>query len=260
MYKPTFLNQNRPFVMGIVLKDNPQDMRFAVKNSIYQGADALGIQLCRLSKEYHNKETYMDIFSACGGRPIYVTNYSKYQNDGLSDEECMKDLKLAMECGGTLADIMGDAFDKSDMELTRNQKAIDKQMKLIDELHEMGKEVLLSSHVLRYIPAETVIEIALEQQRRGADIAKIVTAADSEEEQMENLRITTLLKKELDIPFVFLSGGTHTKIHRMVGPQLGCFAYLAVYEHSDKDVPTQPTVAAAKAVRDNFDYMPDMIY
>ena len=123
----------------------------------------------------------------------------------------------------------------------------------------MGKEVLLSSHVLKFASAETVLEIAYEQQKRGADIVKIVTAANSDEEQIENLRITTLLKKELKVPFLFLSGGTHSKIHRMIGPQLGCVSYLAVREHDEPAGPTQPTIKAAKAVRDNLDYLPDVI-
>ena len=117
----------------------------------------------------------------------------------------------------------------------------------------------MSSHVRRFVDAETVLEIAYEQQRRGADVAKIVTAANSDEEQIENLRITSLLKKELKIPFLFLSGGTHSKIHRMIGPQLGCLSYLAVHEHDEQSFPTQPTIRAAKAVRDNLDYLPDII-
>ena len=117
----------------------------------------------------------------------------------------------------------------------------------------------MSSHVLKLTPAETVLEIAYEQKRRGADIIKIVTAANSDEEQMENLRITSLLKKELNAPFLFLSGGTHSKIHRMIGAQLGCVTYLAVQEHDERAVPTQPTIKAAKAVRDHFDYLPDIV-
>lgn len=117
----------------------------------------------------------------------------------------------------------------------------------------------MSSHVLKFISAERVLEIALEHQKRGADIAKIVTAANSDEEMLENFRATVLLKKKLKIPFLFLSGGTHSKLHRMIGSQLGCCMYLAVYEHDEVAVPTQPTIAAAKAVRDNLDFMPDVI-
>jgi hypothetical protein len=97
-----------------------------------------------------------------------------------------------------------------------------------------------------------------EQVRRGADIVKIVAGANRVEEEMENLRIVTMLKKELSVPFIFLAAGTHAKVLRMIGPMLGCFACFAVYEHDANAVPTQPTVAAAKAVRDNFDYLPDL--
>ncbi len=258
--RPTFLNQSRPLITGMVLNDNPNEVRYAVKNSIYAGADALGIQLCMLRPEFRTEENLRTMFAAAAGRPIYVTNYLRCQNEGRTYDDCMNFLKAALRCGATLADVMGDTYDKSEDELTTDQAAIDKQMRLIDEIHEMGKEVLMSSHINKFTPAERVLEIALEHQRRGADIAKIVTGADSDEELIENLRITTLLKKELKIPFLFLSNGTHTKIHRMIGPQLGCVTYLAVYECDGNTVPTQPTIAAAKAVRDNLDYMPDMLY
>ena len=261
--KPTFLNQNRPLITSMILKDNPSSIRFAVKNSIYDGADCLGIQLEFLKKEYKSEENYKKIFAACAGHPIYVTNYRGSENNGFSDEEIANELVSALACGATLGDVPGSLFDSESgmgigFELSMKQDAVEKQTKLINQIHSMGKEVLMSSHVLKFISAEEVLEIAFEQKRRGADIAKIVTAANSDEEQMENLRITTLLKKELGIPFLFLSGGTHSKIHRMIGAQLGCVTYLAVREHDERAVATQPTIKAAKAVRDNLDYLPDV--
>ncbi len=256
---PTFLNQNRPLVTGMVLNSTPDEVQFRIKNSIYAGADALGIQLCRLKKEYKSEENYRKMFMAAGGRPIYVTNYRYLENSGMTDEECMDGILSALRCGATLADVMGDIYDPSPMEITMKESAIVKQKNLIDTVHEMGKEVMMSSHICTFTPAEKVLEIALEHQKRGADIAKIVTGASSDEELIENLRITTLLKKELAIPFLFLSGGTHSKLHRMIGPQLGCCMYLAVYEHDKDSIPTQPTIAAAKAVRDHLDFMPDVI-
>ncbi len=262
--KPTFLNQNRPLITGMILKDNPDRIKFAVKNSIYDGADCLGIQLECLKKEYKTEENYKKIFAACAGHPVYITNYRGNENDGFSDEKLADELVKALACGATLGDVPASLFDSESgmgigFELSMKQDAIDCQMRLIYKLHSMDKEVLMSSHVLKFTPAETVLEIAYEQKKRGADIIKIVTAANSDEEQMENLRITTLLKKELDIPFLFLSGGTHSKIHRMIGPQLGCISYLAVREHDERAVPTQPTIKAAKAVRDNLDYLPDIV-
>jgi len=257
--KPTFLNQTRPLITAIINRDaEPRDISYEMKNAIYDGADAIGVQLCKLKPENRTEEQLRSIFAGTGQKPIYITNYRMAKNADISYEECMEGLITGLKCGATLADIMGDAFDKSEMELTKNQSAIDKQMKVIDEIHNMGKEVLMSSHILKFTPAEKVLEVALEHQRRGADISKIVTFANSEEEEMENLRITTLLKKELDIPFLFLSAGPYSKIHRMIGPMLGCVTYLAVQQHGPGSMHTQPTVKAAKAVRDNFDYLPDI--
>ena len=263
--KPTFLNQLRPLITGMVLKSDPDSIRYAVKNSIYDGADCLGIQLEKLKREYKTEENYKKIFAACGGRPIYITNYRGCENEGFSDAELMEELLRALKCGATLADIPGSAFDPDSRggdgrELSMKPDAVDKQMRIIDRVHEMGREALMSSHALKFLPAEEILDIAYRQQERGADIVKIVAAANSVEEQMENLRITTLLKKELKVPFLFLSGGTHTKIHRMIGAQLGCVTYLAVHEHDSCAVPTQPTIRAAKAVRDNLDHMPDIAY
>ncbi len=241
----------------MVLKDNPDDIFYRVKNSVYAGADALGIQLCRIKREFRTETNYRRIFGACGGRPIYVTNYRYCENSGMTDDACMDGLLTALRYGATLADVMGDTYDPSAMELTKNPLAIQKQMDLIAKMHDMGKEVLMSSHICKFTPAEKILEIALEHERRGADIAKIVSGANSDEEMIENLRITTLLKKELKIPFLFLSNGTHTKLHRMIGSQLGCCMYLAVYEYDKDAVPTQPTVQAAKMVRDYLDYLPD---
>lgn len=263
--KPTFLNQNRPLITGMVLKEDPNSIRYKVKNSIYDGADCLGIQLEILKKEYKIEEVYRKIFGYCAGHPIYITNYRKHENEGFTDEELAQELLKALSCGATLGDVPASWFDPEsgmgiNYELSMKQDAIDKQMEVVDKIHAMGKEVLMSSHVQKFTQAEKVLEIAFEQKRRGADIIKIVTAANSDEEQMENLRITTLLKKELGAPFLFLSGGTHSKIHRMIGPQLGCVSYLAVQEHDNRAVSTQPTIKAAKAVRDHFDYLPDVIW
>lgn len=262
--KPSFLNQNRPLITGMILKDNPDSMRYAIKNSIFDGADCLGLQFEWLKKEYKTEENYKKIIAACAGHPSYITNYRGAENSGFTDEQLADELVKIMSLGGTLADVPASLFDKESgmgvgLELSQNEEAINKQMKLIDKLHSMGKEVIMSSHIFKFTPAETIIDVAKEQQRRGADIVKIVSGGNSDEELIENLRITTLLKKELKVPFLFLSSGTHTKIHRMIGAQLGCVTYLAVREHDARAVPTQPIIKAAKTVRDNFDYLPDIV-
>ena len=100
----------------------------------------------------------------------------------MCDDELMNGLFLGLKCGATLVDVMGDTFCPAPEELTTNEEAIKKQMQFIDEIHKKGGEVLMSSHVYEFRPAERVLEMAVEQQRRGADIVKIVTGANTQEE------------------------------------------------------------------------------
>ncbi len=263
--KPTFLNQMRPLITGMVLRDTADEARLLIKNSIADGADAVGIQLEKMRNEERTEEKLRWLFSASAGRPIYITNYRQNYNENKNDGTLAQELISYLSYGATLGDVPGSLFDDEagmfiDNELTTKPDAVKRQMELIDRIHALGKEALISSHTSSFLPLDKVLEIALEHQRRGADISKIVTMANCVEEEMENLRITSVLKKELKIPFLFLAQGTHAKIHRMIGPQLGSVMYLAVREHSVTSVATQPTIKSARAVRDNFDATPDIIF
>ena len=161
-------------------------------------------------------------------------------------------VKIA-ESGATLVDVMGDMFSVHPEELTDDEAAIKKQMQLIDKLHSLGAEVIMSSHVWKFTRAERVLEMAREQKRRGADIIKIVAGAATMEQQIENLRITELLKRELGAPFLFLSGG-ECAMHRRLGIKLGCCMALCVYEHDALSTPVQPLLSTMKTIRDEIDF------
>lgn len=245
-----FLKNRKPAVTVMVQSKTAENAINMIQNAAYEGADAFGLQICQLATEERGKID--EIYAAAAGRPFYITNYRYGYNAGLSDEECMNGLLEGLRMGGTLGDIMGDTFDKCSNELTKNPAAVDRQKRLIDEIHSMGKEVLMSSHLYRFAEAEEVLEIAYEQQKRGADIAKIVTSADCEEEEAENIRITSLLKKELNIPFLFLSGGSHCKIHRLVSPMLGSCMSLCVWQYDELATKSQPPLHFVRYITDHM--------
>lgn len=231
--KKSFLNTNTPFVTEMVQVPTFEQATSKIKKAISGGATAIGLQMSVLRKEYRDEKTLSAIFAKAEDKPIYFTNYRSGLNEGISDDELLEGLLFGLRCGATLVDVMGDAFNPSPEELTTNQKAIAKQMKLIDEVHKQGGEVLMSSHVYEYRPPERVLEIALEHQRRGADIVKIVTGAETQEEQIKNLEICRLLKQELKVPFLFLSGGKYNYLHRTIGPALGVCMWLCFSEYDE---------------------------
>ena len=250
--KKTFLHANEPFITEMVQVPTAQQAEIKIRNAIADGATAIGFQMSFLQKEYRTQETLSAIIAAAENRPVYFTNYRGHFNEGLRDEELMEGLLLGLQCGAILLDVMGDTFNPAPEELTTDEKAISRQMKFIDEVHKRGGEVLMSSHIQQFRSAERVLEIALEQQRRGADVAKIVTGADTEEEEIKNLDICRLLKQELKIPFLFLSGGKYNYLHRMVGPMLGVNMWLCFREYDESTYSGPPLLSNVLKIKQGF--------
>lgn len=249
--KPSFVHYDKPTLVLLFSPNSADNAIEIMEYGIEQGAEGFCVQTEALPIEDRNPQTYRRIFAAAGSRPIYVTNYRHHSNENASDEEIAESLLELAECGATVCDIMGDLYDRQPGEMTTDPIAVEKQLRLIDRLHKVGAEVLMSSHVLKFTPGERVLEIARQQRERGVDIVKIVTGAENMEQQLENLRITNLLKQELTVPFLFLSGG-QCEIHRRIGPMLGCCMYLCSLDDSAEPKPIQPMLRKTKQIRDNW--------
>ncbi|MGI6536923.1 MAG: type I 3-dehydroquinate dehydratase [Caldicoprobacterales bacterium] len=254
--KTSFLKHRQPLLVSMIQAETPEKAVSDIVNSNYDGAEAFGFQICRLKPEFRTAETYRRIFSYTEDKPVYITNYRAGHNVCKTDMQLAEELLLALENGATLCDIMGDFFDPSPFELTNNSEAVEKQKKLIDDIHSRGGEVLMSSHIHSFLKEKEVLDIAKTLESRGADIVKIVTASNTEEELLENLKASVSLKKELKVPFLFLSTGPYCKIHRMIGPMFGSMMYLCVYRHDELSTKVQPVLKNVKAVVDNFDWKP----
>ena len=248
--RKTFLNCEKPTITAMVQADNPDRIKELIDKCLPEGAEAFGMQFEQMKPEYRTREVYEDLFSY-SDKPLYVTNYRLKYNEEKSDEELAEELLELAECGATLCDVMGDLYDRQPDEVAVSEEAIKKQMELIDELHKKGAEVLMSSHIFKFTSAERVLEIALEHQRRGADISKIVTQADCTEEEIENLRILNLLKEKVDIPVLFLYNG-HSRVFRKISGEYGNCMYLCVYEYDEFAASGQPLLADVKPIVDHI--------
>ena len=180
MEKTSFVNHDEALLCAMVQCETVEECICKIKASLAEGATAFGIQLCKIKKELRTKENFTKIFEACEGKPIYVTSYRYSENDGYTDEQCVEVLLLAIESGATIVDIMGDMYDRgSKWELTENPEAIAKQKALIEKIHAMGGEVLMSSHTSSNLTVEETLKVAKAHEERGADVVKIVNRVDA---------------------------------------------------------------------------------
>jgi hypothetical protein len=124
MKKASFINASRPLLCAMIQETNPKDAIDLINNCRFDGAEAFGIQLECLKREYRNETDLKAIFDACANLPIYVTSYRNYESTGYTDQECMDYLKLAAKCGATLCDVMADTFDIQPDGTTFDKKAV----------------------------------------------------------------------------------------------------------------------------------------
>ena len=223
------------------------------------GADGIAVELAKLPPDRRTLENFRGMIDAVQ-LPFMFIDYRNDQFLGADDEARQKYLLLAAEAGAEVIDVMGDLYDPSPLELTRDPAAIRKQKELIGKIHGLGAKVLMSSHMFDVErSAEEVLDHLREQSSRGADILKIVVGMDTEAALLEGVRTLLLLHRELDKPFVFLGVGGYGRFIRYVGPKLGAAIEFAVHDYDPEKLYTQPTIRSFREVMDHFHWEIDAV-
>lgn len=243
-----FLVKGRPTLTVMVQARTADRARALIRQGLAGGADAFGLQLEAMEPEERTPALLRSLLAEADGKPFYITNYRYGKNTGCTEEELAQGLLTAAECGGALLDMPGDLFCPTPGEMTTDAAAIDQQRSLIAALHARGTQVLMSSHIVQYTPLPQVLSAAQEQLARGADIAKIVTAADTPEQLTEAFAITAALRQQLPRPYLFLCGGAQCALHRRIAPLIAEGMYLCVAERDELATPVQPLLCEARQV------------
>ena len=253
--KPSFVNQPKPFIVSVVTEPDPDSAIAVIRNSEYDGANAIDLHLRALETRYHNAGDLERIIKSTS-RPVMLINYrgnAAFAGQN-SDEERLESIRTGLRAGASAVDIMGDFFSPSPMELSLDPAVIDRQKKLIDEVHSMGSEVIMSSHTYVHMTKEQVTEHMKKLEERGPDMVKIAACVNSEEELCEAFETTVALKKELKVPFIHICMGQYGKMHRFVAPMLGSSLIFCVQSYTPKGHKEQPLIRAARAVFENLDW------
>ncbi len=253
MQRKSFFNRQSPAVTLLIKGKSCQEILSAIRKAEYDGADAATVELCDLPLEERSTEMLQGIVS---GTSLPVM-FCLYRNDiylGADDEARTKCLLNAAKSGAEVVDVMGDLFDPSPRELTANPEAIAKQKALIDEIHSLGCKVIISSHMPNEArTADQVLSHLQAQAERGADIVKIVTGINTEDDLAEAIRTDMMLNRTLKVPFVHVCGGSMNRLHRFIGPKLGSCIAFAVNDYEYPSLLyTQPTIRTLRAVLDNL--------
>lgn len=200
----SFIGHSKPLLTAMVQAKTPEEACCIITDSIYDGAEAFGIQLENLEKQYRSIETLKSIFSHCGDKPIYITSYRNSESTGYTDEECEEYLLMGLKAGAKLCDVMGDMYKQEKYGITYDEEAVKKQRELIDKIHGLGGEVLMSVHFYEFFDEDATMKVAHAVEDRGADIVKIVNGSYTEDQMYANINIIHRMKKELHAKFFFL--------------------------------------------------------
>lgn len=245
-----FSEHTKPLITTMLKPDNTKDLVRDITAALTEGTDAFCLEIELMKTNCRTAIDFKDIFGAMENKPCYITNYRRFNiNDTIqTDEQLTEEMLFAFSLADNvkLFDIRADLFDPSPDEITYNEKAIEKQITLANEVHKMGGEVIMSSHPLRFLPYEEVLKIAKAEQERGVDIVKIVTLAESQDELISNFETTIKLNRDLEKQFLFLCGGSYCRNHRLLAPLITNSLFLSVQRGIDGG--PQPQMDDAKRV------------
>lgn len=236
--RQSIANLTAPVLAGVVRETTTRGAIGQIKNCLYDGAGMIDLHMsCLEDSSVAELKKIIDSTSL----PILALNYNNtfmWKNAGLSEEERVESFLRAVEAGADGVDIQSYTYDLpskqgfvgedkysftkgNPKEIVTDKAIIAKQSTLIEKVHAMGAEVLLSCHPRIPMKAAQVVDLALFLEDRNPDVIKIVTRAETEEDLVESFRTMHLLKKAIKTPITYHAAGKYGMLSRLINPVLG---------------------------------------
>ena len=270
----------RPFVCCVLIDDPtvPGAIK-TLKLGEYEGADAFDLELQGLDPDQRTPQALRPLFEATT-KPIY-TVYRRYTFHRAERVRTEKDdldrmhRQLDLIALGSLGfDMELDTFDPQPgppsntpegkrynydrssppREITIDPRAVEQQVRIVEEAHRRGGEVMFSTHNSTRLSPEGALAMGRLAEERGGDAVKIVQFCANDEDVVEALASTIRLKRELTIPFAFMAMGEYGKLTRIIAPLLGSMLVFARHDYGLPTYVEQPPVRAMKAFFANADF------
>ncbi len=258
-----------PALAGVIREETAIKAIAEIKNCLYDGADMIDLHMSCLDNT--SVETLKWIIDS-SKLPVLALNYNSkcdWSNAGYTEEERVESFLRAVEAGAAGVDIQGYTYhlpSKTDFcgedkysftkgnpkEIVTDESIIEKQCRLIERVHGMGAEVLLSCHPNIPMNCEQVVDLALFLEKRNPDIIKIVTIANTDEEMIESLKSMVALKKNVKTPVSYHAAGAKGRLSRVLNPVLGGQIAFCVDRYTGSSTMEQLELKATKQVVDNM--------
>lgn len=257
-----------PAVAGCVRECTAKAAIAEVKNCYYSGADMIDLHLSCL--EDTSVEALKKIIAA-SPLPVLALNYDQYYDwtrIGQTEEERVECLLRAIEAGAAGIDMQGYTFHKpsraafcgenkysftenAPKEVVTDPAIIERQCTLIQQVHAMGAEVLLSCHPGIPMTTEQVVDLAKFLAQRSPDIIKIVTKATTKAECDEAVRTMAVLKRELKIPVAYHANGKAGIPSRILNPLQGGQIAFCIDRYNEGSTMEQLDLRTVRAAVDS---------
>ena len=252
--KKSFVGLDRVMLTAVIRETNKRAAIASMINAQNQGAMGFDVHVNCLEPQYRNLNDLKEIFGKFK-RPVLALNYNNdkwFGSAGLSREEMLEGLELAVDAGAAAVDLQGFMFDTNTKqslrdskenypfieampnEVTLNPEAIEKQKEWIEKIHAKGAEVVLSVHTGCYLNGEQLLSLALKLEERGADLLKIVTTGcDTEKDVADAAQNVVTLKKHLKTKFQYHCNGKMGQLTRVINPMLGSYLIFTIADYKD---------------------------
>lgn len=256
-----------PALAGVVREKTTKEAIAEIVNCTYDGADIIDLHLSMLE----DRDCVGKVV-ASSRIPILALNYNLTYtggNAGFDEDERIQTLLNAVEAGAAGIDMQGYSFhlpskssfcgeDKysftkgNPKEIVTDSTVIDRQCEIIERVHEMGAEVLLSCHPGIPMDSRQVVDLALFLEKRNPDIIKIVTVATNEDELIESFKTMSLLKREVKTTISYHASGKGGALSRIVNPMLGGHMIFCVDRFKASSTVEQLDLKTTRAIIDGM--------
>ena len=251
-----FSESGKPIIIGVVKEPTADAAISTIKNCEKEGATAFDLHVSLLEGKEREPESLARIFTECDS-PILAVHYNnlpKGITQKNTSEERMAELVRAVQVGAAGIDMQGYTFCKepratlvgkdekkypfvtaNPKEVVLDDAVITRQRQIIDRVHALGGEVLMSTHTGVYLNTEQIVSLALEMEKRGPDIVKLVTPVNTKEEVLVALKSVMELKANLkNAKFQYHCSGRLGRITRYIAPYFGASIVFATDHYNER--------------------------